>query len=83
MSGNQGLMNVRIPRETPWAIDKKTCGLVPNYDIDIVLLINCFEEVGLSVLQKCTKRIAGECHWSCMYSWSLLQHTLLKEIPYS
>ena len=66
MSRNQGLVNVRRASDMPWAIYKKTCGLVPNYDIDVVFLINCFEEVGLSVLQKCTKRIAGECHWSCM-----------------
>ena len=59
-------MNVRKACEMPWAIDKKTCGLVPNYDIDIVLLIDCFEEVRLGVLQKSTKRIAGKCHWSCI-----------------
>ena len=73
-SGNQGLMNVRRASDMPWAIGKRTCGLVPNYDIDVVLFMDCFEEVRPSVLQKCTKRIAGECHWSCIekVSWSLL-----------
>ena len=62
MSGNQGLMNVRSGSDVPWAVDKKTCGLVPNYNINVVLLMNGFGEVRLSVLQKSTKRIAGKCH---------------------
>ena len=62
MLGNQGLMNVRRGSDMPWAIDRKTCGLVPNYNIYVVLLMDCFGEVRLSVLQKRTKRIAGECH---------------------
>ena len=62
MSGNQGLMNVRGASDTAWAIGKKTCGFVPNYDIYVPLLMDCFGEVRLSVLQKCTKRIAGKCH---------------------
>ena len=62
MSGNQGLIDVRRASDIPWVMDKKTCGLVPNYDIDVVLLMDCFREVRLSVLQKCTKRIAGEGH---------------------
>ena len=62
MSGNQDLMNVRKASDTPWAIGKKTCGFVPNYDVYVVLLMDCFGEVRLSVLQKSTKRIAGKRH---------------------
>ena len=65
MLGNQGLMNVSIALAMPWAIDRKTCGLVPNYDVDAVLVVNRFEEVGLSMLQEGTQRITGKRHWSC------------------
>ena len=50
MLGNQGLMNVSIALAMPWAIDKETCGLVPNYDVDVVLIVNRFEKVDLRML---------------------------------
>ena len=67
-------MNVSITLAMPWAIDKKTCGLVPNYDVDVVLVVNRFEEVRLSMLQEGTKRITGKRHWSCnvTLSYSIL-----------
>ena len=66
MLGNQGLMNVSIAAERPWAIDKKTCRLIPNHNIYVMLLMNCFEEIYSSMVQKGTERIAGESHRS---SW--------------
>lgn len=66
MSGNQGLTDVSIAADMPWAVEEKTCRLIPNHNVYVVLLMNCFEEVRLSMLQKGTKRVAGERHWSCI-----------------
>lgn len=66
MLGSQDLMNVSIATDMPWAIDKKTCRLIPNHDIYVMLLMNCFEEIRSSMVQKRTKRIARKSHWSCV-----------------
>lgn len=64
MLGNQGLMDVSVAADIPWTINKKTRRLIPNHNIYSMLLMNCFEEVRLSMLQKSAKRIAGKCHGS-------------------
>ena len=66
MSGNQGLINVSIALVVLWAIDMETCRLIANNNIYVMLLMNCFEEVRLSVLQKSTERIAGKRHQLCV-----------------
>ena len=58
-------MNVSMA-DMPSAIDKKTCRLIPNHNVNVMLAVNCFQEVRLSMLQKGTKRIAGKGHWHCI-----------------
>ena len=66
MSGNQDLINVSIALVVLWAIDMKTCRLIANNNIYVMPLMNCFEEVRLSVLQESTERIAGKRHQLCV-----------------
>ena len=62
MLGSQGLINVSIALDMPWAIDRKTCRLVSNYNVDLMLLMNCSEQTCPRILQKSTERIWGKCH---------------------
>ncbi len=50
MSVNQGLMDVSITADMPQPIDIKTCRLIPNHNVNVVLLMNRFEEARLSML---------------------------------
>lgn len=62
MLGNRGLILVSIAADMPWAVDKETCRLVADHNVNAVLLMSCFEEVCFGMLQKGTKRIAGKGH---------------------
>ena len=66
MLGNQGLMYVSIAADRPGAVDMKTCRLIPSHNVNVMLLMNCFDEVRLCILQKRTKRISGKSHWTCV-----------------
>ena len=55
-------MSVVIAFDVPRTMDKKTCRFIPNHNVYVVLLMNCFEEVRLSMLQEGAERITRERH---------------------
>ena len=54
MLGNRDLINVSIAADMPWAVDMRTCRLIANHNVNFMLLMNCFDEVRLCILQKRT-----------------------------
>ena len=42
MLESRDLMYVSIAADMPWAVDLRTCRLIPNHNVNVMLLMNCF-----------------------------------------
>lgn len=42
MLGNRDLMYVSIAADMLWAVGMRTCRFIPNYNVNVVFLMNCF-----------------------------------------